>query len=472
MKHIAVLPLAVVGLMVGTAIVSAQTFTNLYLFSVLEGGTPETNTDGQAPYGNLFLSGGTLYGTTYNAGSNGSGSVFAINTNGSNFTVLHSFSALVGQTNADGAHPYSGLAMSGGTLYGTTFQGGTNSSGSGTVFSLNTNGTGFTVLHTFTNGLDGAQPHAELVLLGNALYGTTTQGGSNGLGTIFSVTTNGTTFNSLHSFNNNVEGGSARAGLTLSGGVLCGTTYNGGSNSFGAVFSINPDGTGFTVLHTFAYSLEGGFSEAPLAVSGNTLFGTTSAGGTDGWGTVFALNGANCTVLHTFTGEADGGVPAAGLAVSGNTLYGTAQDGGAYNYGTIFSVRTNGAGFFVLHALLGATDGSNPSGGLAMAGKMAFGTTTFGGIPGNNGGTIYSISVPVLSISGLALSGTNAVINAADGLSNGTYSVLMSTNPALPLSQWTPAGTITLTANGSFVITATNGVNPSASQQFYILQMQ
>src|SRR5579871_5490092 len=125
MKNLAVLLLAVMGLAVGTEIVRSQTFNSLYSFSALQGTTTKTNSDGQAPYGNLLLSGDTLYGTAFNAGTNGSGTVFSIKTNGAGFTVLHSFAPLVNGTNADGAAPNGGLALAGGILYGTTSKGST-----------------------------------------------------------------------------------------------------------------------------------------------------------------------------------------------------------------------------------------------------------------------------------------------------------------------------------------------------------
>src|SRR5262249_55577720 len=151
-----------------------------------------------------------------------------------------------------------------------------------------------------------------------------------------SLNTNGTTFTWLHSFTTNIEGAPATGanastgpGLTLLGNVLYGTTFRYGSNGFGSVFSMNTDGTGFTVLHNFVFGSEGGNAAAPLLASGNTLFGTTSAGGTNGWGTLFSLSGTTFNVLHTFAGDDEGGRPFGGLTLLGNTLYGTAQQGGS-----------------------------------------------------------------------------------------------------------------------------------------------
>ena len=152
----------------------------------------------------------TLYGVAL--GISGNGTVFALNTNGTGFTILHSFPATnftvpsdgptppPGYANNDGVGP-TGLILSGSTLYGTAVWGGTN--GNGTVFAINTNGTGFATLHSFaaTAGAnytdsEGAHPIAfsGLVLSGNTLYGTALFGGSAGNGTVFSLNTNGTWF--------------------------------------------------------------------------------------------------------------------------------------------------------------------------------------------------------------------------------------------------------------------------------------
>jgi uncharacterized repeat protein (TIGR03803 family) len=177
----------------------------------------------------LIFSGSTLYGTTDGGGTSGSGTVFAISTNGTGFTTLHSFTAgstssLGGYTNSDGANPRAELVLSGDTLYGTASQGG--SSGNGTVFRLNTDGTGFTNLHSFSanpNGAnsDGANPVASLILSGNILFGTTVYGGSSGAGTVFAVNTDGTGFTNLHNFTKepfgtNTDGAFPLGALTLS----------------------------------------------------------------------------------------------------------------------------------------------------------------------------------------------------------------------------------------------------------------
>ena len=186
--------------------VTAQTFTTLYSFTARDPFT-RTNSDGASPHARLKLSGNTLYGTAHNGGNAGVGAVFAVDTDGTGFTNLHSFTAPVFQfsgTNSDGTYPEAGLVLSGNTLYGTARIGG--SAENGTIFSLHTNGTGFTNLHSFTatpgpdfTNQDGVGP-SELFLSGDTLYGTASGGGSSGGGTAYKLNTNGTGFTTLHSF--------------------------------------------------------------------------------------------------------------------------------------------------------------------------------------------------------------------------------------------------------------------------------
>jgi uncharacterized repeat protein (TIGR03803 family) len=222
-----------------------------------------------------------------------------------------------------GSTPVAGLILSGNILYGTASRGGSSdfnsSSGNGTVFAIKTNGTGFTNLYGFTaidpntgGNSDGAAPLAGLILSGNTLYGTAIKGGTNGNGTIFAINTNGSGFTNLHSFTaanydasfniTNSDGTFPAAGLILSGNTLYGTASRGGSSGNGTVFAIKTDGTGVTNLHSFTFTAlsgsypgpytnsDGASPQAGLILLGNTLYGTASAGGGSGNGTVFSLS--------------------------------------------------------------------------------------------------------------------------------------------------------------------------------------
>jgi uncharacterized repeat protein (TIGR03803 family) len=399
---------------------TAQTFTTLHCFTVLNSAT---NSDGARPTAGLIVSGNTMYGTAVYGGIWGNGTVFAINTDGSGFTNLHSFtprttnSSLV-FTNNDGAYPYGGLVLSGNTLYGTAVYGGT--SGHGTAFAFSTDGTSFTNLHNFTDitahfntNSEGANPYAGLILSGDTLYGTATNGGSGGVGTVFAVKTNAMGFKNLHNFipKINSDGAYPNGELILSVNTLYGTTRQGGLSGWGAVFALSTDGTSFTNLHSFTSlnqntgtNTDGVLPTAGLILSADTLYGTASGGGSSGKGTVFALktDGTGFRNLHSFTydsglGNSDGANPNAGLLLSGGTLYGTAFMGGASDNGTVFAVSTDGTRFTTLYHFTGGNDGAAPRAGLVLSGNTLYGTTWGGGSSGN--GTVFSIFIqPQLTI--------------------------------------------------------------------------
>ena len=306
-----------------------------------------TNSDGGGPQDTLISSSNVLYGTAAFGGLNGNGTVFAVNAGGSGFRVIHTFTAAgatTQSTNTDGVEPVAGLVLLNNILYGTTVTGGTN--GLGVVFAVNTNGT-FSPVHVFSGfdpiagtNAEGAIPYGTLILSGATLYGTADFAGDYGNGTIFKVNTNGAGFVAPYSFTGGNDGSTPDGGLVLSNNILYGTTAYGGSAGNGTVFALNTNGTGFTVLHTFTGSGDGANPNAGLILVGNMLYGTAVNGGTEGWGTVFAVNtaGTNFVVLHEFTGGNDGGNPYDSLVLSGNSLYGTASAGGNYGNGTVFAV--------------------------------------------------------------------------------------------------------------------------------------
>src|SRR5262245_25921595 len=143
---------------------------------------------------------------------------------------------------------------------------------------------------TISYGNDGANPNSGLVLSGNALYGTVGFGGSTDQGDVFKVNTDDSGFTNLHSFTGGFNEAYSDAGLFLSGNTLYGTTYLGGLGNKGTIFKINTDGSGFTNLHHFAGTPDGANLYGGLVLSGNTLYGTASAGGVSNAGTVFSFS--------------------------------------------------------------------------------------------------------------------------------------------------------------------------------------
>ena len=292
------------------------------------------------------------------------------------FTILHSFAAP-----PDGANPVADLALdSSGNLYGTTANGGAN--GVGIVFKLDTMSKE-TVLYSFAGGTtDGANPNGGVILdsSGN-LFGTTTIGGTNGLGVVYELDSTGKE-TVLHNFAGGAsDGANPFSGLVEdSGGNLYGTTFNGGAHNLGTVFKIDASSKE-SMLYSFAGGANDGANpQAGLAIdSDGNLFGTTSNGGTAGVGIVFELDaGGKEAVLHTFAGgDSDGANPYARVIrdPKGN-LYGTTTGGGVNNKGTVFKLDTSGTET-LLYSFSGGGDGSDALGDLLLdpAGNL-FGTTS------------------------------------------------------------------------------------------------
>ena len=211
-------------------------------------------------------------------------------TDAQTFTTIKRFRSL---TNVGGFHPTCQLVQGDdGTLYGTATDG--EGLVRGTIFQFQPDGSGFTVLKWFTNSNDGFNPNGSLTLSGNVLYGSTSSGGSNYQGVVFKLNTDGTGFGVLKSFSGaiadpytgvitNSDGSHPYAGLTLSGNTLYGTTWSGGNGyGGGTVFKMNTDGTGFTVLKNCNES-DGDAPKTGLTLSGGTLYGATTGGGSGTW---------------------------------------------------------------------------------------------------------------------------------------------------------------------------------------------
>jgi uncharacterized repeat protein (TIGR03803 family) len=306
------------------------------------------------------------------------------------FKVLYTFTG-----GADGAEPYANLIQdANGNLYGTTLYGG--ASGYGTVFKLSKSDKE-TVLHSFTGtGGDGTNPQAGLVrdAEGN-VYGTTLYGGASANGTVFKVSKTGKE-TVLYSFTGTGgDGATPVAGLLRDAtGNLYGTTSAGGAYGFGTVFMLDKTGKE-TVLYSFTET--GGDGLNPYAglvrdAKGN-LYGTTFGGGTSGDGTVFVVEKTGKEkVLHSFSGGADGGFPVYGYLVrdSAGNLYGTTEIGGASDRGTIFKLDKTGKETVLYSLADTGGDGEFPVAGLVRDAKgNLYGTTDGGGT--SRDGTVFML---------------------------------------------------------------------------------
>ena len=216
--------------------------------------------------------------------SYGLGTVFKLNADGTDYAILYSFTNI-----SEGAFPRAGLLVISNTLYGVTE--GSNLAGSrGTIFKINTDGSNYAVLYHFTNSPDGVNPGSALLLISNTLYGTTDHGGSSGNGTVFKINTDGTGYAVLHDFTGSDGSWPWTSRLLFYHNTMFGTTSDVGPNGNGTIYKINADGTGFAVVSGFESVSEGSGPQCGLILNGDTLFGTTTYGGPNLHGVVFSLN--------------------------------------------------------------------------------------------------------------------------------------------------------------------------------------
>ena len=356
---------------------SAQTFTDLVQFDGTNGSDPSYEmslTQGRD---------GNLYGTTYSGGVSGDGTFFKMTPQGT-LTVLYSFDYTA-------AYPVSGVVLgTDGNFYGTTIEGGAN--GWGSVFKITPTGA-LTILHSF-NILDGCIPYGTPVEgTDGSFYGTAQYGGNTGItgecfqgsGTVYKVTPSGG-FTTLHTFEGSQDGGGPWAGLIHgAAGNFYGTTAGGGTGQWGTVFQITQAGK-LKTLHDFD-STDGAGPYGPLiqAIDGD-LYGTTSGGGVNSGGTVFEINAkGKLTALYSFCyptvcSEINGASPVAGvIQASDGNFYGTTYAGGLSIYGTAYEVDQDGA-LTTLYNFDLNTFGGEPLGGLFQATNgTLYGTTTIGG---------------------------------------------------------------------------------------------
>ena len=310
---------------------------------------------------------------------------------------LHSF----GSTGTDGTQPRAGLVMdASGNFYGTTSTGGTG--GIGTVFEISPKtggGWSYKVIHNFANnGLDGNYPNGSLIIdaSGN-LYGTTRQGGFQGLGMVFEMVKGsaGTwTEKVLHGFRDSNDGLFPFSGLVSdASGNLYGTTLEGGTGDVGTVYELSPTTSGpWTENILFAFSgANGDHPECALVFDSlGNLYGTTELGGANGYGSVFELSFSSGVwseaVLHSFNNDGTDPIfPFTGLAIdpAGN-LYGSGVEGAAFGGGALFELTPGSGGWSetIIHSFNfnDNHDGINPQGNLIFdsAGNL-YGITNQGG---------------------------------------------------------------------------------------------
>src|ERR1700722_1642394 len=322
----------------GAIVMLTPSGTESVLYSFLSG-----TSDGHHPVAGLVPIKGTpsFIGTTISGGTTNNGTLFFVNPGAGLNGVFYNFQ---GGPN-DGANPYSAVTQIGtgvNYFYGTTFNGG--QFGYGTIFSYRISDGQYKVLHSFNSAfptLDGAHPYGGMNVHKGVLYGTTQMGGASNLGTIFSITRTGV-YTLLYSFKGGAtDGQSPNAGVLFdSAGNIYGTTFGGGQSNAGVVYKISAGGVE-SVLHSFGRNgADGSNPYSSLIKAKGAFYGTTLQGGSANGGTIYKITAAGVeTVVHQFTGGADGFNPYGALLLGKDkALYGTTQIGGTSKLGTVFKL--------------------------------------------------------------------------------------------------------------------------------------
>jgi uncharacterized repeat protein (TIGR03803 family) len=445
------------------------TLTTLYQFC-----SKQNCPDGWNPSGPLVQgSDGNFYGTTQNGGvtnppcySYGCGTVFKLTPSGT-LTTLYSFCSATNCT--DGTDPLGGLIQgTDGNFYGTTYGGGANGIGDGTIFKITPAGV-LTTLYSFCSQLhcsDGDNPYAWLLQANDGnFYGTTFGGGNFNAGTVFKLTPGGV-LTTLHSFCQQLpctDGIGPWAGLVQGlDGNFYGTAHAGGANDYGTVFKIGPDGT-LTPLHSF----DGTDGEVPLAgliqATDGNFYGTTEFGGSSGacmngssCGNIFKMTLAGVVVtLHSFD-FTDGASPQAGVVQgTDGTFYGTTLQGGTAPNGTIFNLNIGLGPFVELEPTIGPMGAPVTILGANLTGASS---VTFNGTPATiitNTGSAITTTVPT-------------------GATTGTVQVTVGGNNLISNTDFQVVGPIQLVPVTPCRLVDTRGGNPfqgGTSQNFIVPQL-
>ena len=433
---------------------------------------------GARPYAGLVADGaGNLYGTSFVGGVYQCGVVFELSrgTNGTwRQSVLYSFLGSY-ESPADSCEPFAGLTIdAAGNLYGTTLAGGT--AGGGTVYSLTPNGNGKWGEHVLYNfpinsSSDGSQPYGGVTIdaSGN-IFGTTSQGGPNGGGTVFELSPSGSSWTEtvLYGFPGGTQPESPFNGVVEDAqGNLYGTTAPSSAQRGGSIWELSPSATGwnFQTLYVFAGNGtgDGQYPTGLVLDSSGNLYGTTTEGGKSGFGMVFELEKSSGTwrkrILYDFLLNNGGVQPASPPIFDGKgNLYGTVEfvgtnrtgpDGG----GAVYQLTHNSQGGWTeatLYTFQGGSDGSNPWGGLVQdANGNLYGTTTSGGTAQigtvfemtQSGGAWTETSLYTFPVTDGGISHSGLVADTAGNLYGTTTAGGLTVYPC-DLSGWGGCGTV------------------------------
>ncbi len=333
---------------------------------------------------------GLMYGTTESRGTYGMGTIFSYNTETGALEMKFSF-----EGGAQGYGSRGGLVLANNSLlYGTTTFGGNNDIG--IIYSFNSSNGVYTKVFDF-NGSNGSLPHNRLLKASNGiLYGMTYNGGAYNKGTLFSFSPTNNIFNKILDFDGTTTGGNPFGNLIqASNGLIYGMTTSGGQANDGVIFTLNTNTEIFSVIEDFIFSSGRLPYGGLLQTSDGYFWGTTLIGGTYDAGVIFRFNPFyNIFEVTVNLSPSFGHFPNGDLIEHSNgRLYGLTQTGGIADKGVLFSVDKNYPHTYSIeHEFDGINDGGEPLGSLAFSGSdKLIGVTQKGGF--NNEGALFEYNV-------------------------------------------------------------------------------
>jgi uncharacterized repeat protein (TIGR03803 family) len=338
------------GYLYGTALNGGHDDAGL-IFKVTKDGTDfsvihyfdKTTTNGLSPWGGVTeATDGRLYGTTRHGGLNDAGIIFSLQKDGTDFSILLNLST----NQNDAPFPMNNLLEAkNGRLYGRTI--GNDSAGGSAIFSLQKNGSDLQILHRFDSTLgDFSEPYGGLIEGSDGfIYGAYPETGPENDGLVFRIGNDGSNYEVLHDFRSSQKDGIVPSGglYESTEGYLYGVTVGGGIKDFGVLFRLNHDGSNYQILHHFIPDDTAGYTpiNPPIEGPGGLLYGTTYFGGIDDTGTIYSVHkdGTGLTFLHQFPDSGPWGPYAPLIKGTDGALYGGNFTGGGVSYGAVFRIK-------------------------------------------------------------------------------------------------------------------------------------
>jgi uncharacterized repeat protein (TIGR03803 family) len=393
---------------------NGNNFHNAYSF--------QTECPGQNPqYTKLCeVDSNLFFGMTFTGGSYNSGTLFCYSQDSDVFTSFINFNG------SNGQYPVGSLIKaSNGLLYGMTRSGGIYNKG--TIFSFDYINNILVTLHSFDSN-NGSTPQGSLMQHSNGkLYATTYEGGLTNCGVIFSFETNSNTFTKLYDYNYTDGGFPVSAMIENANGKLYGTTSDGGTNSAGVLYSFEPSSNNFTVLQDLS-SIGFISIQTLFEASDGNIYGSVLQGSTHGAGGLFSYNVPtnSISLVYAFDFFSGGGYSSTGdmIEVDSALVMMLAEGGGGSSGGVLFKLKLTTYIESYLHFFGTPHDGGTPRGGLikGLNGKI-YGLTTSGSFEGLDG-TIFSydpdnFAYNLLKYFNFQINGStpfSELINASNGL--------------------------------------------------------